>query len=733
MNKKLYFSIGGILLLILASHISARQYRVLSYGVDAYNAHYAIHGKRTASQVFTTKNTVVGIGAILVDMRRSNKLTDVVVTIKNTATNEHIATNKISKAHLQDDQFAYTPFGDTVIPPGNTIEVTFSAPDATSKNPIGLRFDPEKDALAIALIERAPIWKYFVTTIQNERESWYYVAIALLATCIIGLPVLFPKQKKLLLGVIAILLLSALLIRVAIIPQFGGVSGGDPYNYLFISQTISKLENPFANTKRLPGYPLILAPFLSSGMFDDQRVMRTIQTVASIVGIAFLMGIVRLLQLSWPVALGASTILAFQKDFFFTSTRPEPYTLYTALLLASLFLFFYSYTKKHSWIYVTFGFALGYGAMVRQEGFMLAAIVGACSLAYELYKGKSVRRFIQMYAPALLIVLPFFVHNALTYDHPLYTEYFEGERLQIVDSYRAFQDAAGASWGVIGSMWKPSWDSLERIELTNPVFLTSGLVLWVWFAAFAHLKLMRQSKVIAVGMWIAWIMLALWSIYAKTQFTSIFPVIAAGWMVASIPLFLIQTSWRGLVILLVLISQIGIATWFHPYPKHYQQSYPLLILMLATALISQIHTQKKLLSFSTLALTTLPFLIIAVYLSQNIIPMIDQYNESVALDSVVYRATRTAKNLPGPVGFDQAYLPARLYFDKNAKYFPAEENPTSEMEEEWLRNNKLQTIVIIRNNNVFDSIPDTWRKVQDFKAMGKDDELFVSTIYATSF
>ncbi|MDA1169404.1 MAG: hypothetical protein O3A36_03640, partial [bacterium] len=355
---------------------------------------------------------------------------------------------------------------------------------------------------------------------------------------------------------------------------------------------------------------------------------------------------------------------------------------------------------------------------------------GVCSLIYEVYVGKSIKRLMLMYIPALCIVLPFFTHNTLTYGHPLYTEYFEGDRLQIVDSFLAFQDSVGASWGIIGSMWKPSWNSLERIAIDKPIFISSAVLLAAWYALLKIYKNSIYIKYVALATSVVWLSLVLAAVYMHVFVAGILPIITAAWILASIPLFLIETKWKGLVVFIVLISQLLIATWFHPFPKHYQQSYPIIILMIATALVSQVPVKKKTVVISTVALSTLPFFIVAVFLSKSINAEIDRYNANTALDSVTYRAARYARDLPGPIGFDQAYLPARLYHDPDAKYFPDEDHPTSEMEEEWLANNHLQTIVVTNSNNVFKQIPSSWIKIKDFKAAGKDEKIFVSTIYA---
>lgn len=117
-------------------------------------------------------------------------------------------------------------------------------------------------------------------------------------------------------------------------------------------------------------------------------------------------------------------------------------------------------------------------------------------------------------------------------------------------------------------------------------------------------------------------------------------------------------------------------------------------------------------------------------LGQNLNTAIDKQNANTALDSVTYRAARYARTLPQPIGFDQAYLPARLYFDPVAKYFPDEDTPTPQMEQDWLAQNPLKTLVVSNGNNVFKKPQPNWTVVKTFKAAGDDDKIFESIVYS---
>lgn len=739
MNKRLtVLSIGAILVVIVLL-IPVHQRRIVSLGTDSFTSHYPLFGARTLQHQMKTQDTTIGFGTILVDLYKKRALSDVGVDIVDTSTGAQLVSGAILASAIQDDSFATIEFPEASIAKNTDITITLAAPNATNQNPIGVRLDNETKDISLSVIEYVPAYKALSTLVVNREREWTTVLPAIGIALGIAIAIWAPgKRLKWILAIACIALLT-FSTRIWTIQQFGGVSGGDAYNYLSITQSILRLENPFENTKRLPGYPLLLTPFVAAGTFNEQTAMRVMSTVASIGILGATVALARTLSLSWPTAIASVAILAFQKDFFWTSMRPEPYSIYSALLILSLTLFLQSYKKSSLYIQILFGFVLGYAAMTRQEGFMAAVVLGTCSLSYEVfaaYTSKNIRasvlRVVRMYVPALCMVLPFFIHNFWAYGNPLYTPYLEGDRLQIVDSFLAFQDASGATWGIISSMWKPAWDQLERIPVASPLFIISFFGLWAWYWALGKLNTFRYFTILtALGIGLTAGM-AILAIYMKPVFTAIVPTMTAAWVLASIPLFIHKTSWRGIAIFAVLVSQVGIATWFHPFAKHYQQSLPIIVLMLTAALTSN-FPKNKLATGALTATIVLPFLITGAFLGQKINAAIDEQNEETALDSVAYRAARFARTLPTPIGFDQAYLPARLYFDEVARYFPAEDNPTPEMEQVWLADNPIQTLVVTNANNVFKTPDPSWKLLKEFKAAGNDEKILIGSVYAIPF
>ncbi len=730
MNKKVLFVAGGLILILGSFFIPVTQHRAVSSGIDSYVTHAPLFTGHTASQQLTTQSNIIGLGTILVNLYHAKELAPVTVTIYNTLSNTVLISQTIRPQDIHDDRFTYINFPDAPIPADTPIKIEYSARQSTIKNPVGVRFGESKEDLSLALVERVPVWRAILTLAHNRQNDWQYVAPTALFALLICLPALLPFKKPIAWwGAIGIACAIAYAIMLWIIPQFGGASGGDPYNYLSITQALQHGQNPFLNSKRLPGYPLLLVPTFASRLFDDQLIMRITTTTFGIIGALLLVLIARSVTSSWLVGLASAVILLFQKDYLWTAMRPEPYAVYTALLLASVFLFLESYKKQKLFLYILFGLCLGYSAMTRQEGFVLALVLGMLSASYEIAKGRNWKRFLAMYAPALLIISPFLITNAVVYHNPFYTQYLEGDRLQIVDSFLAFQDAVGATWGVLGSMWKTSWDNLERLSLFSPALLLGIAGMWAWYAysrVRTNIATQRAAGIILALCACSFIFL---SVYAKHQFAGLFTQASAGFILASIPVFFIETKWRGAVIGLVLLSQIGIATWFHPFAKHYEQSYPFIVLLVATALLARIP-KKGMLAYGSLAFTVMPFLLISSMLGQNLNTAIDKQNANTALDSVTYRAARYARTLPQPIGFDQAYLPARLYFDPVAKYFPDEDTPTPQMEQDWLAQNPLKTLVVSNGNNVFKKPQPNWTVVKTFKAAGDDDKIFESIVYS---
>lgn len=510
-------------------------------------------------------------------------------------------------------------------------------------------------------------------------------------------------------GIILVIAALAFDTRWYVIRQLGGVSGGDAYNYLFIARGIVEKHTLLLTDKRLPGYPIMLIPAIINKNIDAQLYMRLLQALSASGCIILIYALAGQLRLPWSVGLAASLLLAWQKDFFAISIRPEPYTLYACLLLLCLWLFF---AARRPWQQILFGIALGYTAMTRQEGFILAAVLFLASVwPFTRYRFVSVAR---MFLPALLIVLPFFMHNYIVSHNPVHSAYLdEDEKLQPVDSWHAFSDANASTWSIATSMWKPSWTQLELLMPYD-----DGVVVLALFAVVAWwiYTQLRSTN----GAWAA----AVIAINQKSA-AKYLPMLFAG-MLWFIPFgFISRTKWRGAAVVAVLLTQGLIATWFHPFPKHYQQSYPLVILLVAATLFV-LPPLKKYLSAIVWAALLAPFAAVCFILYSHLNVLIDFNNASAALDSVTYRAVKTALTLPGPYGYTADNLPARLYHKPDGVHFNSDTHQLGD----------IRTLVVTVPDNPpsnFDShwprYSRGWHEVARFASEGKNEVVYRSVVY----
>ncbi len=757
MLRRSYYLIAAAIALCILGAIAwwpVHYNEIITRGIDAYRYHGPLFGDHTHSQDLVIEKPVEALSVLLVALRPSAEPPEAIITLTNTESNQLLQTHRIPTNTLIDDTFTTIALSPPLAAP-QKVRLTLSAPTATANTALGVRFHPDdvyptsqrvfdgkplSGDLALGLTQRLPLWRVIQKNFNKHpaqaavilQASILSLVAALVASRLGWATAPISRQRWIELSLIGLLGLATILVHIPALKALGGVSGGDPYNYLFITQNIVQLENPWVD-KRLPGYPLLLLPAYISPL-DDHLWMRFLNVISAGGSVVLLGLLARRLALPWSIQFLAPLLLIGQKDFYWTALRPEPYTVYTFLLMASLFLFFSLTSLPRR---ILFGFILGYAAMTRQEGFMLAAILTLAAVAHMAWARRHFKSYATAFLPALIVVLPFFINNALLYGNPLYTPYFEGERLDIVDSWNAFTDALGGTWGILGSYTKTNWERLERYSLTSPLFLGSALLTLLWWA-YGRWRLTYHTAAEGVALGAVSVTLIVLPIYAFIHNTGLFadtaPATAAALLVSPIAL-LTTLRWRGLLLLAVALSQIGIATWFHPFTKHYQQSWPLIALGLALLLImsnpAMIRPRQRFAIGATYVgiIFIFAIAILPLYQPSPFHANIDRSNHATAHDSVVYRAIQAARAFPGPYAVDDDYLAGRLYFDGQAKIYPANENPSSVFETEWLEEHAIQTLVTTNTRGVFTDVSDGWQQTAHFKAEGRDEELFESFVY----
>lgn len=721
------------LAVIVGALVPLSQRRILSLGTDAFEAHHALYGEQVVSQEVALRGDLTGVGAIIVNLHRAAATSPAAVTVA-AVDGRVLETAMIPAEAIQDDSFAWVTFNRPQRAPERRALLTFSSPLATKHAALGVRFEAQDSTrLALSLEERVPLWKYAwyeYQTVRGVRLFSWAVLVGLAMWLLIAVPQaagVSRMSRRWLVGMVLLLMtVGAIGARLAMLRELSGVSGGDPYNYLAITQRIVALTNPLAEDKRLPGYPLLLVPIWLADV-DHILFMRLI-SIASAGGTAVMLALlVRCLSLPWSVQILAPALLLVQKDFLFTSLRPEPYTWYALWLLVALLLFLQQ--RKAPRLQWLLGIVLGGAAMTRQEGFVLAAVLGVASLL--AWKTLWWRGYLRIFVPALVLVLPYFVHTTAAYGNPFFSPYFNSERMEIVNSWNSFRESAGATWGVLGAMWRPRWNAQYRVPVSDPLFLAGLAGTGLWWGL--------QSKRVARRWWVA-LMVSVASLAAlgsvlfavrqsPVEFGEMFMRVSAGVLAASVVPFLAATRWPGVLIVAVLASQVLVAVWFQRMPKHFQQDYPLLMLLLAAALAPTRRLMRPVRMAAAVAVLA-PFAVVTLMLGTTIREAIDASNWVTAADYVTYQAVLTARKLPGPHGFDFAYQPARLYFGQKAFYYTNEhEKSVPEPLPAWLSQNGIRTLVTT-NSTPHSLLPLTgWQETARFRSEGKQEKLMESVVY----
>lgn len=751
-----WYVVGALVALLVIFNIPVNQHNTLTRGIDRFESHRPLFSERTQAQDVLVSRGLEGVGAILVNLRHSKNPADVLISVTDPDTGKVWREARIPGNSLTDDEFTTVTFSEPLDLTNQHVRITLSAPTATKETAMGVRFHPEDvypgstrlennepkpGDLSLTLVEKVPMWQYLVTSSRQNPDRTMTVATAItigLALAIASLLFLTRATAPTLTWWPAVIFLLIALAsfswRLQLVPQFKGVSGGDAYNYLFITQKIVQGLNPMEDTKRLPGFPLLLLPaYLTS--IDDQMWMRGLSVLSGALILLVLPRLARTLGLPWNIQLLSVVMLAVTRDFWRTSLRPEPYTFYSLLLILAVWLL---YNLKRWPQQLALGFLLGYAAMTRQEGFVLAVVIALCTLIQ--WRQLWWRGYARIFIPAFILVLPFFISNQINFGNPFFTPYFDGDRLQIVDSWPAFVDNIGAAWGTVGTWWWPRWEQDFRVNFANPFFLVAlfGTIIWNLLKQWPRLFHSRTVYTIAAILGFVLLSSTIWfSVTQKAAFLSWLLMTTAGLLLGSVISFCFTTRWRGVPILLITLSQGLIAVWFHPFAKHFQQIWPFLVLMVSTTLawpfsgqtLRSIRWPERVVSVMWCLGLIPPLVVGNIWLWQMWPVELDRVNESNALDSVVYCAVRDAKLRPGPYGVDQAYLPARLYFAEEGEYFVGDEPHSQAEEVEWLQKFNIQTLVLTNNNSAFKPLPAGWYPVAHHKSAGKNDVIYESWVY----
>lgn len=689
-------------------------HQVMSLGTDSYETHHRLYGDRHQSQVIALRHDIRGAGALLVNLRPTTVASPVVVTAWSIA-GEKLATATITD-QLADDTFAWVAFDQTISAAYGPIRLEFSAPTATARNPIGLRFDASSpEQLAVGIIERISVWQQW-----GYWQDAHPVAAARLqqslAGGMVGLLALyfFPQSRSprgrlaWYLGLLA-LVVVAVTIRVPLLKSIESVYGGDAYNYIFKSYAWIKGEDPFAaDVRKAPLYSFLLLPGLTT---DPILWGRIINIVAASLAVLLLPMLLRRLHVPPALALGGGLLLAVNRDFRWESVHGLANVLYATLIVGAAVALTHSQRARAAYVV---GVLSGAITLTRYEG----GLVGVVMLpAVWLYHRLRPSWIIYTLLPACVLVLLPFVLWPLTGNlgvRPPADIVADGG-LSVAYSLDDFAVNLKTFKQIFGRVWLFTPGTGNQFG----AFIV-GTVIGVILETLAKVLPGRASRWRKFGI----VLPVLWLLLILVRDT--------GPVAEHIVLLLTALTGFGMVallarqpryavpLLLVVLLQIMVVTAILPKPRYYLQVLPFLSMALIGAIASLSLWTARLSRAG--ALFFLGAIIALVYFDGNdaLGGFVSDYNSRSQANTVMLRAARHLRDHPGAVAMSTDDLSMRIVLgDQRVARFVMTDNkpPTVAAQLTWLQERQLPWLVESTVNPLFtilDEHPDYFEHMATF-------------------
>lgn len=603
MQTKIWLLIGGASVVIAATvgfFLLQPAHWLVSEttGVDKYEYHRPFWGERVIEHEFTvTSPTLSRLDILVVDFKRTHPTAPLLLTLISADDSRVIRQVSVPGSAVADDY--YLPFVFDSIPhtEGVPFRLTLSSPDASSDAPFAVRLTEDKHGLALRTYRSVPQGYLFQQWLSVHRRSVTFFLVTVLLG--ISASVLIPKtlvHKRYLVILLVLVLVLGTALQILLFPQLDGDTGGDTYYYLYAAHQIADGVNPLKHkTARLPFYPLLLAPAAIPGMPDLEwgKVVGILSTIGLVVSLPLLA-----VSLRWHPVVGvvAAALLYLSSDFLMTSLRVRPHNVYALLLILSLALLFRITKLRHA---LGWGIIAGFMAMTRQEAF-IPIILMLVTLLFLLRSRHipwpRIARFLLAAAvPVLVILSPWLYENYRQLGNPLDSQYFyRNDGVQAWNADAFFGDNVPLARARLGTIWLPSSKpGLDPGALTRFLLVLGAVGGWYFVIRTRFFRgdvspwvLSGMGFLVSLGL--AYILFQ-WLFNHGPDFAR-----QLNWALLSLVLvglieFVRVARWRALPVLLILFSQLVIATWYNPIPRLFHHTYPLISLIVAGIVVPQFH------------------------------------------------------------------------------------------------------------------------------------------------
>lgn len=692
-------------------------------GVDKYAWHRPFYGDTIISQSFVAaSDTLSRIDVLIVDYKHTSPSADLTLKLYEQDVAEPLHTVTVASTNVKDDY--YLPFEFPVIKDSRqrTYTFTLAAPGATTTAPYAVRYTEDKQSIAFAYQRSVPT-AFLVQQWVVEHRSDVTALLVLLVLCTtatILLPWSARGQRQWLIALLLVLAVGTSL-QLKSITQLTGAVGGDEYYYLYDAQRILHGINPLTiSAYRVPFYPVLLLPAVHPTIPD--LLWGRIVGIATTIGIGFaLVWLARTIRLTPTVAITAMGLLYMNSEWLITTLRPRPYTFFSLLLLLATAALFSIRSLKHAALW---GVLLGIMGMTRQEAYVPTALLGGAFVIKLIAQRTPLKQLMTYLAaagvPLLLILSPYFYANAQQYGGPFtISQYTERDDLYIPTSLHAFWSGnLTTARDVLAAVWLPSSAPGVRRHaggLFAGIMIVVG-ALYVTQRNHERIKLVTAhlnrwyfiESGAAAATIIIGVTIARWVLLKDDSWSQEINLVLMAAMVWGAVEIIRVGRWRGLLVLSILGSQLLIATLFHPAPKHYQQTYPLLALGLAAVLLTiagaptSTTTAPVQSPLWRQALRTAPVVALVAFLGtasiRNLGNTIDAHNYPAAAYFVTTSAAERLEHYPtGPTAAEVDYVNGdgiyRLHTYQQAGMIRFEEKLSPTEQYRWLCDHGIRYVV----------------------------------------
>lgn len=582
--------------------------------------------------------------------------------------------------------------------------------------------------IAFRAYERGPLWRAVqvagqITNTSAQKAFGALAGGAIIAALLFASSRLLRGRWTIVLPFVLLVLLS-IAIRVPYTYSIEGVFGGDAFNYLSKTSALLAGEDPFAaDPRKGPLFSLLLVP----GFFQRDPLLwsRWVGIAAAAAAVVITPLVARRFGISWQLALLSGLLLAVNKEFIWESPNGLANTLYTALIIASVWAYVELLrSPRPRWLWLLAAL-LGLTALTRYEGILVAAVLLPAVWMRQRIPLKQVAKSVAI--TGALIAIPFtsYIWSGVSGIRTLPDIRSDGG-LSLVDSAGQLEANLSRAQAFFAGLWL----NFESLPPVMPPLLF-GMIAAAALAAFGQSYPAQRSytaTVLAIAVLVAMTVLMMMKASLGPHDLIALTLLATG---AGIVWMIYAGKSGALAMLIVALLQVAIITLMLPKSRYFLPAIPFVSLALAASLQALTGKNPSRLRH---ALGLLIGGTAATYFfltgSSALAVRAEKYNSNAQDTAVLVNALYYLRNSHGNVGsFATGEVPVRIYIPPQRLFlFSDSSNTGTAGEIAWISEHHIKYLLERDRQPYWQSVrahPDAFVRVHTFDSIFGDSKVFV--------